>query len=269
MAASAQAAGVARAAADDQPMLEHERVRRSFARRQRPADQALARRGVRDRVQDAVVGVERLAGKEHLRDEPRQPDPAPHREVDVRRPPPATRVGHRIGAGLDGADLDRAGLVGQHARRAVEVRVDRRVVVVVRVDVASGGVRLPHLDHRPADRRAVLVDDFQPQVHELADGLLRPVAGDVGAELGEALGLLVRPGQLRARERAALERQRGIPQPGLPVARHDAQRLRRRIDRSDSIEGHCRHRLTPRLFPVSSTTLRRARRRSLLCVARG
>ena len=150
--------------------------------------------------------VERLAGEEHLRDEARQPHPAPHREVDVRRPPPVPRIGHRVGARLDGADLDRARLVGEHARRAVEVRVDRRVVVVVRMDVAPGGVALPHLDHRPADRRAVLVDHPQAQMHQLADRLLRAVAGDVGAELREALRLLVRRGQLGARERAALER---------------------------------------------------------------
>ncbi len=190
-------------AAQHDLVLEHQRVVRIAGRRHVARDQPLARGGIRHRVQDPVLPVQRLAREVHLRHQARQPHLAEDREMDVRRAPPAVLGRHRVGARLDGAQLERAAFVGHQARRAVEIRIGRRMVVVVGVDVAAGGIRLPDLHHRAADGRAVLVQHAHAQVHQLADRLRGAVPGDVAAEQFHAPRHLQRAGQLRERRRRA------------------------------------------------------------------
>src|SRR5207302_2871933 len=124
------------------------------------------------------------------------------------RPPPAAFARHRVRAGLDGAQLDEAGLVRDHARRAVKIRIDRSIVRIVGMDVLAGGVAVPDLHRRATDRGTVLVDDAGAQVDQLADGALLTMAGEVAAHRLEAPQHLLWAAQLRAGERTALQRLR-------------------------------------------------------------
>src|SRR5262245_1418185 len=101
--------------------------------------------------------------------------------MDVRRAPPAVGVGHRIGGRLDGAQPDAAVLVGREARRAVEVRIRRRIVAVVGMYVLAGRVAVPDLHQRAGHRDAALVHDAYAHVDQLADGAPRALAGEIAA----------------------------------------------------------------------------------------
>ena len=187
-----------------------------------------ARRGSRTAFRIAIALVERLAGEEHLGHEAREPHAAPDREMDVRRAPPAVGVGNRIGARLDGAKLDATRVVGQEARGAVEVRILRGVVRVVRMDVLARGVAVPDLDHRAGNRRPVLVDDAHPQVDELAERPSCALRGEIGAggfQPGTMAGGRSAP---KARGRAA-QRLRRPALRGLGVALDHALALGARV----------------------------------------
>jgi len=122
--------------------------------------------------------------------------------VDVRRPPPAAGIGYRISARLDRAHLDKAAVAGDEARRAIEVRVRRRIIGVVRMNVLAGGVAVPDLDQGARDGYAVLVDDARAQVDQLASRALCAVAGEV-APRGREAPVRRRRAELRARLRPA------------------------------------------------------------------
>ncbi len=177
---------------------------------------------IADRVEDRIGIVQRLAGKEHLRHQAREPHPAPHREVHVRRPPPARGIGHRVGGGLDGAQLDQPTIPRDKARGAVEVRIGRRIVGVVGMDVLAGGIAMPDFDHRSGDRRAVLVDHARAQVDQLAERALRAMAGKIAAHAAQAPRQVLRTGKLGVRLRPAHQRLRRPALKGLRVARHGA-----------------------------------------------
>ena len=104
---------------------------------------------------------------------------AEDREVDVRGPPRVLVVAPRVGAGLHRHEAVAAVVVGETAAGAGEVRVERRRMPVDLVVVAAGGVRLPHLDERAADRPPVLVEhsagDDDPLAERLAFVLARQV----------------------------------------------------------------------------------------------
>ena len=80
---------------------------------------------------------------------------AQQREVDVLRAPRELVILPRVRAGLHGDEPVPALGVGEGAADAVEVGIERRVVVVARVVIAPRGVRLPDLDQRVADRTGV------------------------------------------------------------------------------------------------------------------
>src|SRR6185369_638198 len=96
-----------------------------------------------------------------------------------------------------------------------------------------GAVRLPDLDHRAADRRAVFVEHLHPEVDQLSDGLLFAVAGDVRAEELEALRRIQRSGELGERGRTPDQRLRRVAQRRLRIAGDDARRLRALVARLD------------------------------------
>ena len=69
-------------------------------------DQSLPRRRVGDRVEDRVVGEQRVVREVHLRDESLGECPTEQREMDVRRTPGVVVVAPRIGARLDRRERD-------------------------------------------------------------------------------------------------------------------------------------------------------------------
>ena len=86
---------------------------------------------------------------------------------------------HGIRAGLDRDEPYRPSRVGDRAAGAREVRVERRRVLIDRVRVAAGRVRLPDLDERLRHGPAVLVEhapfDDDPLAQRLAGMLAREV----------------------------------------------------------------------------------------------
>ena len=63
--------------------------------------------------------------------------------------------------------------------RPFEPRIHWRMLGVVWMRVPAGRVRLPHLDHRASDRRAVLVDDGESYMNQLAERLSIALPGNV------------------------------------------------------------------------------------------
>ena len=114
----------------------------------------------------------------------------------------------RVRARLDAHEPVAALVVRQAAAGAGEVRVERGRVLVAVVEVAAGGVRLPDLDQRRADRPAVAVGDPAGDDDPLAERLALVLAGEVVVELADGVVAVDRPGQLRQRPR---EQQQRLP----------------------------------------------------------
>src|SRR4051812_28324718 len=102
--------------------------------------------------------------------------------MDVRRPPPAAALRHRVGARLDGAQLDEPVLTSYQARGAIEIRILRRIMGVVRVDVFARGIAVPHLHHGAGDRRTILVDYAGAKMDQLAEGPFRAVSCEIATQ---------------------------------------------------------------------------------------
>src|SRR5260370_17029511 len=64
----------------------------------------------------------------------------------------------RIGAGFDDDEFVAALIVGAVTAAAVEVGIERCIVLVAGMVVAAGGVALPDLHHGLGDRLAVLAE---------------------------------------------------------------------------------------------------------------
>src|SRR5690348_7350157 len=77
--------------------------------------------------------------------------------MEMVRPPGIVVIAPRIGAGLDRGEPIPPLIVGKDSALAAEVRIDRRVMLVRRMMIAAGGVRLPDLHNGARDRPAVLV----------------------------------------------------------------------------------------------------------------
>src|SRR3546814_5450720 len=88
--------------------------------------------------------------------------------MDMRRPPRIVMIAPGIGAGLDGDEAIAPRVVGHHPARAGEVRVERRVMLVPRVDVAAAGIGLPDLHQGPRHRAAVFVEHAAAHDNALA-----------------------------------------------------------------------------------------------------
>src|SRR5260370_41454009 len=91
--------------------------------------------------------------------------------MDVRGAPGVLVVPQWISAGFDSDEPVPPLPIGQAAAGAGEVRVERRGVVVYRVDIPPGGVGLPYLHQRVSHRVAVAVDDATADDHPFAERL--------------------------------------------------------------------------------------------------
>ena len=101
---------------------------------------------------------------------------------------------HGIRAWPDGHEAVAPLVVGAARGRAREVRVERRVVLVARVEIAAGRVGLPDLHERPASRTAVLVQHAAAHDDPLAQRLPRRAAREVAGA-----GNAPRPARRRGR----------------------------------------------------------------------
>src|SRR5262249_15038361 len=142
------------------------------------------------------------------------------REVDVRRAPGVLVVPPRVRARLDGDEAVAALTVGEAPAGAGEVRVERRGVLVDLVSVPSGGVRLPDLDERAAQRPSFLVEHTPLDDDSLAERLALVLTREIGLERRDGL-----VAEDRALERVELLRQRHQ----LPLGRAPARRAVARI----------------------------------------
>jgi hypothetical protein len=142
-------------------------------------EQPGARLRVGDRLVDRVDREQRIAGEVHLGDQPRSPRRAEQREVDVVGTPGVVVIAPRVCARLDRHEAVAAVAIGEHPAEAVEVRIERRVVLIAFVVVAPAGVGLPQLEHRVGDRAIGLVGDLagddDPLALRLAGGVARHV----------------------------------------------------------------------------------------------
>src|SRR6266404_7368891 len=77
--------------------------------------------------------------------------------MNVRRAPSVGVVAPGIRARLDRKKLVAAIRVGQCASAAVEIRIERCVVLIHFMQITSGGIRLPYFDQRAAHGLAAFV----------------------------------------------------------------------------------------------------------------
>src|SRR5437588_1127225 len=78
--------------------------------------------------------------------------------MDVRGAPGILMVLPGIGAGPDRDEFIPTLVVRYHAPCPGKIWIERRVMLIVDVDVTSGGICLPDLDQRVRHRAAVLVE---------------------------------------------------------------------------------------------------------------
>ncbi len=127
-----------------------------------------------------------------------------------------------------------AGVVGQRAAAAAEIRIDRRQIGVLLVPVAAAGIGLPELDQRVRHAAAGLVEHAAVDDDALADGIavLGVIADQVVVERPEIVVAEHRSGDLRDR---ILQRQQRLAR----RAQHRgfvAGRMRRRMDGAVALE---------------------------------
>ncbi len=189
------------------------RVASRSKRRHQPVPGAL-----RDRVEDRVLGEQRVVREVHLGHQPLGERAPEQREVDVRGPPGVVVVAPRVGARLDRGERVVAVGVGEHPPAAGEVRVQRGRPVVAGVPVATGRVRLPDLDQRVRHRPPVRVQHASGDDDPLAECLAVVLTGQVVVHRPD------RAGQQRAGDL------------GQPVRQHDGG-LRRRAQPGAAVAG--------------------------------
>ena len=153
----------------------------------------------------------------------------------MRRTPRVVVVAPRIRTRFDGHEPVRTLVIGQAATRTREVGVERRRMLVILVEVAAGGVRLPDLHDRVAERPPTTVEHPAGDDDAFADRFAGVLAGEVMIELGD-----------RSRE----ERSRKIMEP----AGQAHQWLRRRAQAGANVIGVEIRRLD-RVFPVAHLDL--------------
>ena len=121
-------------------------------------DQAAPREIIGNAVVHRIIWQQRVARKIHLRHQPLHQPQAEQREVKMRRPPRVVMVAPGISAGLDRQESIIPFGIGQRPTAAGEIGIERRIVVVDRMRIASGRVGLPQLDQRVRHRPGVFIE---------------------------------------------------------------------------------------------------------------
>src|SRR5580704_3710517 len=208
----------ARAAEVDVPLERLRPVRHRPVDRE-PGDHPLAGALVSHRVEDRVIREERVAREVHLGHEPLGERAAEQREVDMGRPPGVVVIAPRVRPGPDRRERVAALVVGDAPSGPGEVRIERRRPPIPPVHVSPGGVRLPDLDERPAQRVALGVEHAPRDDDPLSDRLALVLDREVVVVLADQHRAELRPGDLGDRLRQVDERLLGVAQGGRLVAR--------------------------------------------------
>jgi hypothetical protein len=167
---------------------------------------------VAHRVEDRVLGEERVAGEVHLRDEPGGERGPEERQVDVRCTPGVLVVAPRVGAGLDRDEAVATLVVGHAATAAAEVGVERGRMAIHVVPVAARSVGLPQLDQRVSHGAPVTVEHPAVQDDPLAERLVGVLAREVVVELADQL--VAEHGTRDLRQRVRQRDQRALGRAG-------------------------------------------------------
>src|SRR3954447_17381665 len=133
---------------------------------------------IADGVEDRVLEEERVAGEEHLGDQPRRERGAEEREVDVSRAPRVRVVLPGVRPWLDRDELVAPVVIGHAAPAPAEVRVERSRMLIALMAIAPAGIRLPDLDQRVAHRLSVSIEQAAMDDDALADRLAVVLAGE-------------------------------------------------------------------------------------------
>src|SRR5882724_9118891 len=144
-------------------------------------------------LEDRIVCHQRIIGKIHLRDQTRDQTRPKQRKMDVRRTPGIRVVAPRIGARLDGDEPVVPFVIGARAAGASEVRVERRGVAILFMNIAPGGVALPEFDQRAWNGTSVFVENASGDDDPLAKGLARVLACEVVVGLADWVMSVERP----------------------------------------------------------------------------
>jgi len=131
--------------------------------------------GVICRQQNGITGIEGLAGKIHLRDEP--VEFSLDFEMNMRRPYPVSAC--RIGARFYGLEAIPAVMSGEKFRKADKIRVEGRGIGIAGMGIPAQAVGLPDDESRTADSVTIAIentsfdfDDFAlgASIHPIDDG---------------------------------------------------------------------------------------------------
>ena len=128
-------------------------------------------------MKDRIELKQRIAGEIHLRDQPCGERGAEEGKVNVLWAPGVVVIFPRVSAGPHCDKTVAAVFVGESAAFAGEIRVERRVVLVIFVQVASGGVGLPNFNEGFADGAAIFVDDASADSDAFAERFTFVLAG--------------------------------------------------------------------------------------------
>jgi|SRR4029077_3882285 len=89
--------------------------------------------------------------------------------MDVGRPPGIVVIAPRITSRLDGDEAVPTFVIGEGAAEASEIRIERGIVLVERVQVSSGSIRLPKFHQRARDGTGIFIEysprDDDPFAH--------------------------------------------------------------------------------------------------------
>src|SRR3984957_14138257 len=133
--------------------------------------QPFARGMVRDAVKDRIESHQRIARKIHLSNQSSGETRTEKAEVNVIRPPRIVMIAPRIRTRLDRCEAVGAVLVGHDSSDASEMGIERCFVLVLKVCIAAGGVRLPNFDRSARNRAAVFVKHAAGHNDSLAESL--------------------------------------------------------------------------------------------------
>src|SRR5207302_9822075 len=120
-------------------------------------DEALAGFFVGDRLGDGIEGKKRIAGKIHLGDQPGGKCRSQQREMNVGGPPGVGMVSPGISARFDSDEFVEAIGIGEGASCSSEVGIERSWMVVVDVQIASGGIGLPDFNQGVGNGTSIVV----------------------------------------------------------------------------------------------------------------
>src|SRR5271157_1159499 len=121
-------------------------------------NQALARGFDGHTVIDGVEFEQRIAGEIHLRDKARGESGAEHREVDVLRAPGVVMIPPGIRAWANGDKTVAAFIISKGLPHSREIEIDRSIMLIRFVQIASGGIGLPNIHKTRRNAPAIFIN---------------------------------------------------------------------------------------------------------------